>query len=104
MQLDITLLTLGILDLVFGIGGLCGKIRIPMKYQGKSWTKAYGRDMAIGEIILGVFWIAATLIVGFVKVSSSARAAILIGSVVPGLAYALVASHKYKKMLENNVP
>ena len=104
MDLDITLLTLGILDLVFGIAGLSGKIRIPMKYQGKSWTKAYGRDMAIGEIILGVCWIAATLIVGFVKMSATVRAVILIVSLVPGLVYAFVSSHKYKKMLENNVP
>ena len=103
MELDITLLTLGILDLVFGIGGLFGKTKIPVKYSGRSWSKAYGRDMAIGEIILGVLWIAATFIVGFVKMSSSARAAILIGSLVPGLVYGLVAGRKYSKMLKDNV-
>ncbi len=104
MELDITLLILGVLDLAFGVAGLFGKIKIPMKYQGKSWTKAYGRDMAIGDIILGVFWIAATLIVGFVEMNSTVRAVILIGSLVPGLAYALAAGRKYKKMLNNNVP
>ena len=104
MNVDISLLVLGILDLVFGIGGLCGKTKIPVKYSGKSWSQAYGRDMAIGEIILGVLWIAATLIVGFVKVSSTVRMVILIGSLIPGLVYAFVASHKYKKMLNDDIP
>ena len=74
-----------------------------MKYSGKSWSQAYGRDMAIGEIILGVLWIAATLIVGFVEMSSTVRMVILIGSLVPGLVYAFVASRKYKKMLNDNI-
>ena len=103
MGLDYSLLILGLLDLAFGIAGLLGKTKIPVKYAGKSWSRACGRDMDIGEIILGVFWIAATLIVGFVKVSSGVRAAILFGSLVPGLAYALVISRKYKKMLKDGV-
>ena len=103
MNVDISLLVLGILDLVFGIAGLSGKTKIPVKYSGKSWSQAYGRDMAIGEIILGVLWIAATLIVGFVEMSSTVRMVILIGSLVPGLVYTFVASRKYKKMLNDNI-
>ena len=103
MHLDYSLLILGLLDLAFGVAGLFGKTKIPVKYAGKSWSRAYGRDMAIGEIILGVFWVAATLIVGFVEMSSSTRADILLGSVVPGVAYGLVAGRKYRKMLKDGI-
>ena len=91
------------MDLVIGIAGLFGKTKIPVRYAGKTWSRAYGRDMAIGEIILGVLWIAATLIVGFVDMSSTLRAVILVGSLVPGLAYAFVTGRKYKKLLKAGV-
>ena len=103
MHLDYSLLILGVLDLAFGVAGLFGKVRIPVKYSGKSWSRACGRDTDIGEIILGVFWIAATLIVGFVEMSSTLRAVILFGSLVPGLVYAFVISRKYKKLLKDGV-
>ncbi len=103
MDLDYTLLILGAMDLAFGVAGLLGKIKIPVKYSGKSWSRAYGRDMAIGEIILGVLWIAATLIVGFVEMNSTVRAVILFGSLVPGLVYAFVTGRKYKKLLKDGV-
>ena len=101
--MDYSLLILGAMDLVIGIAGLFGKTKIPVKYSGKSWSRAYGRDMAIGEIILGVLWIAATLIVGFVDMSSTLRAVILVGSLIPGLAYAFVTGRKYKKLLKAGV-
>ena len=101
--MDYSLLILGVMDLVIGIAGLFGKTKIPVKYSGKTWSRAYGRDMAIGEIILGVLWIAATLIVGFVDMSSTLRAVILVGSLVPGLAYAFVTGRKYKKLLKAGV-
>lgn len=103
MGLDIGLLVLGVLGLVFGIAGLMGKVRIPIKYQGRSWTAAYGRDMSVAEVILGVFWIAGTLITGFVAMEQNVRTIVLIGSLVPGLAYGAYVAVKYRKMLKDDI-
>lgn len=98
-----TILYLGIFWTVYGVIGLFGFQVIPSKYKGYSWTRDYIRLQAKTWLMLGVPWVALSLILPALNISRGWTTIAIIVVAIPSLVYSGFIDRKYQKLVNENI-
>lgn len=98
-----TLLSLGIFYMIYGVAGILGFQYIPQKYRNRSWTGEFIRSRGIFFLITGALWIFVYIIDSFHRMNWITLAAVLILFSAPPMIYAVRTEKKYKlRLAEEN--
>ena len=96
-----TILYLGIFWTVYGVIGLFGFQVIPSKYKGYSWTRDYISLQAKTWLMLGVPWVALSLILPTLNISRGLTTIAIIAVAIPSLIYSGFIDRKYQKLMDS---
>ncbi|MBE6899708.1 MAG: hypothetical protein E7479_03465 [Ruminococcaceae bacterium] len=96
------LFAMSIFYICYGIFGLFGKMNVAEKYRGHEWTKNYIKEIAVGDIILGVSW----LILYFAEKQYDPglvmTGLLIVLLALPSLIYVICIERKYSKLLKKD--
>ncbi|MBQ7875491.1 MAG: hypothetical protein IJ306_10145 [Oscillospiraceae bacterium] len=94
------ILIVSIFDIIYGIFGLFGKIKIPEKFRGYDWTDKYTREVAVSNLLLGIPWL--VLYFAFSEYTPPLATAVLFMVLLslPAIVYSVFTERKYLKLLK----
>ena len=96
------LLAMSIFDICYGIFGLFGKMNIAEKYKGHEWTKNYIKEIAIGNILLGVPWIILYFADKQYDLGYEIAFLLIILFALPSFIYVICVEKKYSKLIKKD--
>lgn len=98
--MNITVLIFSIFYIIYGIFGLFGIQNISEKFKNRPWTRQYIRICGVSDLLLGVPWAAAWLLLRNTSLSTSRQIVLYVALALPSLALTVAADVKYRRLLK----
>ncbi len=96
------LFAMSIFYIGYGILGLFGKMNIPEKFKGYSWTKKYMRGMVIFHILIGIPWLILYFAFSQYDPGYGKMFLFIILTALPSLIFIIFHESKYLKLLKKD--